>query len=125
MSAVRISGRFANISDPAAVRWGVLRELATMTPYDVPVEWAQAFRSVDHDGVRYASRFTTEPGPSSWAVFGASGAASVPALSSATGEDACTEAGIEVRDPPRDRRGLTVMSPRENRSEDTPRARRS
>lgn len=64
--------RWANLRVAAAARFGVTRELESMTPYDVPVRWARAFAAAGLDGVRYGPRFS--PGSASaHALFGAGG----------------------------------------------------
>lgn len=64
--------RWANLRVTAAARFGVTRELESMTPYDVPVRWARAFAAAGLDGVRYGPRFS--PGSASGhALFGDGG----------------------------------------------------
>lgn len=62
----------ADLTSRAAVRFGVSRELSTMTPYAVPQQWARAF-ATDHDGIEYHSRFTSGD-LRCVAVFGPAGA---------------------------------------------------
>lgn len=64
--------RWANLRVAAAARFGVTRELESMTPYEVPVQWARAFGDAGLDGVRYGPRFS--PGSASaYALFGDAG----------------------------------------------------
>jgi hypothetical protein len=90
---------FANIVDPAAARHGVTRELGVMSDYGVSQQWAEAFHTTGFGGVRYSSRFTTSPGPNSWAMFGPEGpdlnGKTVPALTM-SGPEACLISGIKV-----------------------------
>lgn len=95
--------RAANLSDHLAIRYKVTRELSTMSDYSVPHSWAKAFHSNGFGGVRYSSRFTTEPGPNSWAVFGEDGedaGRKFGHVRPITGREACEEAGIRVLPPP-------------------------
>ena len=56
----------------AARGFGVTAELASMTPYTVPQQWAAAFSAVGHEGVRYRVRHDPA-GSRALALFGASG----------------------------------------------------
>ena len=105
-----IPGRYANIGHAAAARFGVLRELATMTGYMIPQLWAAAFHGLGLRGVRYPSRFTTAPGPNAWAIFGEHGACAIATGGTVGGVDACRSAGLLVA-APRSRRSLTVIEP--------------
>lgn len=66
--------RLADLQASTASEFGVTRELETMVPYAVPQAWARALHSAGLQGVRYGPRFSTGP-TSSYAVFGAAGAA--------------------------------------------------
>jgi hypothetical protein len=56
----------------AARGFGVTAELASITPYDLPQQWAAAFAAAGHQGVRYRVRH--DPGGSrALALFGAAG----------------------------------------------------
>ncbi len=63
--------RFADVTHPAAVRWGVGAELQTMGDYRVPQAWARALDAAGFAGVRYSTRFTSASAANAWAVFGA------------------------------------------------------
>ncbi len=80
VSALRLpTGRWlADSCHRSAALFGLTRELCTITPYDVPHQWAAAFHADGFAGVRYESRFTTQSRPNSAAVFGATGEASWP-----------------------------------------------
>lgn len=105
-----ILGQYANIGHAAAARFGVLRELSTMTSYTIPQRWAHAFHQLGLKGVRYPSRFTTAPGPNAWAIFGEHGAHTIPTGEQIGGIAACRAAGLLVA-APRSRKGLTVIDP--------------
>jgi hypothetical protein len=64
--------RLANLVSRRAWGRGVTNELSTMTPYDIPQQWARAFSKIA-DGVLYRSRF--DPGEPARAVahFGPTG----------------------------------------------------
>ena len=56
----------------ASRAFGVTAELASMTPYALPQQWAAAFAAAGHQGVRYRARH--DPGGSrALALFGAAG----------------------------------------------------
>jgi len=102
----------ADVNDKAAVRYGVTRELTTTVRYDVTNAWADAFHQAGFDGVRYASRFTTEAAANSWSLFGPKGPAASLAVVGAeqlTGADACAAAGITVLAPPPAKRALQII----------------
>jgi hypothetical protein len=63
----------ANLRAARATDFGVLNELASMVPYDVPQAWAAALAAAGHGGVRYPARFSTGRA-GAVAIFGASGA---------------------------------------------------
>jgi RES domain-containing protein len=56
----------------AARGFGVTAELASMTPYAVPQQWASAFAAAGHEGVRYRVRHDPA-GSRALALFGAAG----------------------------------------------------
>ncbi len=62
----------ANLRSARATDFGVLNELASMVPYDVPQTWASALEAAGHDGVRYPARFSTGRA-SAVAIFGPAG----------------------------------------------------
>jgi len=92
--------RFADVTHPAAVRWGVGAELQTMGDYRVPQAWARAFDAAGFAGVRYSTRFTSAAAANAWAVFGAAGVPKRPRPERVhrDGVTACRESGIRVLD---------------------------
>jgi RES domain-containing protein len=98
--AVLPSGRkYANVNDKDAADHHVTREMCAGFDYAVYQEWAAAFDAAGFAGVRYESRFTTAPGPNSWAQFGPEGAD--PALTVRDAEQldgfaACEEAHVKI-----------------------------
>jgi len=107
-AAVRVSSiippagkKYANIADGDAVLHHVNREMCAGEDYPVYQEWATAFDDSGFDGVRYASRFTTDPGPNSWALFGPENEDKTKAHAVRKGDEidgitACINAGITV-----------------------------
>lgn len=98
ISQLTLSGEYdcAEVGVAGIEKYGILRELETMVPYDVPQQWAARFHAEGFDGIHYGARST--PGPSnSWALFGESGphSESVPSpkIDHVT---ACAEAGITI-----------------------------
>jgi len=92
--------RCADIDSARAVRFGVTRELATMTPSHYPLArlWAVGFAEAGFDGIRYGARFTTGR-PNAWALFGPAGAHQQPepAVKHRTpGPDACHRCGLST-----------------------------
>lgn len=92
-------GELADVTSAEAARFGVTRELCTMTPYEVPREWAVAF-DAGFDGIEYHSRYTTGD-LRSVAIFGRVGEVHDAPFSSISFEEAATQVGIEVRGAPR------------------------
>lgn len=90
--------RFADVTDPAAVRSGVGAELQTMGDYRVPQAWARAFDAAGFAGVRYSTRFTSASAANAWAVFGSAGVPRRPRPERVhrDGITACRESGIRV-----------------------------
>ncbi|PZE68852.1 RES family NAD+ phosphorylase [Curtobacterium sp. MCBD17_021] len=90
--------RFADVTDPAAVRSGVGAELQTMGDYRVPQAWARAFDGAGFAGVRYSTRFTSAADANAWAVFGSAGVPTRPRPERVhrDGITACRESGIRV-----------------------------
>jgi len=104
--------RCAATTDKAAVRHGVLRELTTTVRYDVTQAWADALHRAGFDGIRYASRFTTEADANSWALFGPKGPdASLTVVDGEqlTGAEACAAAGVTVLAAPPPKRAFRVL----------------
>jgi len=62
----------ANLRASRAAGFGVLNELASLVPYDVPQTWAAALDAARHDGVRYPARFSTGRA-GAIAIFGLAG----------------------------------------------------
>ena len=103
------SVRLADLRVAAAADFGVTRELESMTPYDVPRAWADAFDRAGLDGVRYGPRFS--PGPASaLAVFGACGVDERRALDPSP-TPAAAVAGVPTSVQLPRRRDLTVIAP--------------
>lgn len=67
--------RLAAITRKAAGGYGVTGELVTLVPYDLPREWAAAFRSRGFDGIRHPLRHDNRARPSGVSLFGPAGAA--------------------------------------------------
>lgn len=111
----------ANVNSSRAVRYGITRELCTMADYDIPQEWAVTFDEVQFEspaapvpcgGIRYASRFTTTPGPNCWALFGESGQQTsygTDPLEQIAGRRAAEMSGFTVIDIP-PKRSLRILS---------------
>lgn len=102
VSTIHVSEQavLADVTARDAVTFGVSRELSTMTPYDVPCEWAEAF-AVDHDGIEYHSRFTSGD-MRCVALFGRAGAPEVArAHESMSFSEAARLVGITVATAPR------------------------
>lgn len=94
-----------------AADFGLTRELASMTPYSVPQEWAAAFDAT-FSGLRYQTRFTTGPHPNAVGLFGPAGEADWP---TDPGPESLTAAalrcGFTVAGPPR---SVRIVSPPTN-----------
>ncbi|CAM3107998.1 RES family NAD+ phosphorylase [Prescottella defluvii] len=75
LSTLRVPARrqLADTCAETAADFGLTRELCTVTPYDVPRQWATAL-AAQSDGIRYQSRFTTGPSANAAALFGPAGA---------------------------------------------------
>jgi len=97
--------RCAHIGLAKAARFGVTRELATLTPSQYPLsrEWAAALAKAGFEGIRYGARFT--PGQANaWALFGRAGGAETPPPvidEVIPGPEACRKAGFRVVPIPR------------------------
>jgi len=90
---------YANVTHKDAANHHVTREMCAGDDYPVYQEWAAAFDAAGFAGVRYASRFTTDPGPNSWAQFGPAGADMTLIEQPEQGLDgvaACEEAKVTV-----------------------------
>lgn len=79
LSTLTVPGdhQLADTCTDEAADFGLTRELASMTPYAVPQEWAAAF-DAHFGGIRYQTRFTTGPNPNAVGLFGDAGEASWP-----------------------------------------------
>ena len=80
ISTLRVpkSRLLADTCHAVAADYGVTRELPTMTPYPVPQSWACALHRAGFAGIRYQTRFTTDPAPNAVALFGPAGERSWP-----------------------------------------------
>lgn len=70
LSRLRIPARrtLADACAEAAADFGLTRELCTVTPYEIPQQWAAALAG-SCDGLRYQTRFTTGAAPNAAALF--------------------------------------------------------
>lgn len=102
VSRVRLRARVADFTDPAAGRFGITREIGTITPYDLPQRWARALHGAGHRGLRYWPRFALAAEDLSVALFAAGGAGTRRGDPGPfTGRDALRAAGISVLGVPR------------------------
>lgn len=102
VSRVRLRARVADFTDRAAERFGVTREIGTLTPYDLPQRWAAALHNAGHRGLRYWPRFAIAPEDLSVALFANAGAGTRRGDPGPfTGRDALRAAGIPVLGVPR------------------------
>jgi len=109
VSRVRLRARVADLTARAAERFGITREIGTITPYDLPQRWATALHSAGHRGLRYWPRFALAPDDLSVALFAAAGPGTRRGDPGPfTGRDALRAAGIPVLGVPR---SLTVIPP--------------
>jgi hypothetical protein len=96
----------ADLTARRAVGFGVTNELATMTPYDVPQGWAEAFHDAGWDGIAYRARFDPAGDAPSVALFDVAGVhEDWPATPGPAGDDdavvdALRALGIVAEDPP-------------------------
>ncbi|MGN6722642.1 MAG: RES family NAD+ phosphorylase [Marmoricola sp.] len=74
VSRVRLRARVADFTERAAERFGITREIGTITPYDLPRRWAGALHQAGHRGLRYWPRFAVAAEDLSVALFAAAGA---------------------------------------------------
>ncbi|MCA1008334.1 RES family NAD+ phosphorylase [Rhodococcus hoagii] len=70
LSRLRVPARrtLADTCAEAAADYGLTRELCTVTPYEIPQQWATALAG-SCDGLRYQTRFTTGTAPNAAALF--------------------------------------------------------
>ncbi|CAN5294796.1 hypothetical protein BH20ACT8_BH20ACT8_06380 [soil metagenome] len=105
-----LRARLADATHRAATGFGVTRELSSITPYDLPQQWAAALRDAGFDGVRYMLRFDPSPCGLAVAVFGRA-----VAVFGRAGEDrtrppgAATPVGEGLRVRLRDECGVRVI----------------
>lgn len=52
----------ADSTSSDAVRFGANRKLSTISDYDIPQAWSEAFARDGHEGIAYASRFASTSG---------------------------------------------------------------
>lgn len=109
VSRVRLRARVADLTDRAAERFGITREIGTVTPYALPQRWAAALHGAGHRGLRYWPRFAIAPDDLSVALFANEGPGTRRGDPGPfTGRDALLAAGIPVLGVPR---SLPVTSP--------------
>ncbi|MGN6160230.1 MAG: RES family NAD+ phosphorylase [Marmoricola sp.] len=102
VSRVRLRARVADAIARAAERFGITREIGTVTPYDLPQRWAAALHAAGHRGVRYWPRFALAPEDLSVALFAPAGLGTRRGDPGPfTGRDALRAAGIPVIGVPR------------------------
>lgn len=102
VSRVRLRARVADLTDQAAERFGITREIGTITPYDLPQRWAAALHGEGHRGLRYWPRFAVAAHDLSVALFAGAGAGTRRGDPGPfTGRDALRAAGIAVIGVPR------------------------
>jgi hypothetical protein len=93
----------ADTTDQAATRYGITRELGTITPYTLPQQWAAALHAAGHAGLAYWPRFSVGGDRYAVGLFGPAGtdnqAADDP--DPINGPDACHQTGIAVIGIPR------------------------
>jgi hypothetical protein len=65
--------RLADIAHPRAAGYDVTAQLATMTPYDIPQQWANFLDATEWSGIAYRLRFDPSAPDAGVALFGASG----------------------------------------------------
>lgn len=75
LSRLRVPTRrtLADTCAEAAADFGLTREVCTVTPYEIPQQWATALARAS-DGLRYQTRFTTGTSPNAAALFDDAGA---------------------------------------------------
>jgi hypothetical protein len=103
--------RLADTCHLTAVSFGLTREIATVTPYVLPQQWAAAFEEAGMCGVRYESRFSTAARANAVALFGTDGASDWLQGESRSGRVVAQDAGIRVLPRPRSRSLRVVFPP--------------
>lgn len=113
VSRVRLRAKVADLTDRAAERFGITREIGTVTPYALPQRWAAALHAAGHRGLRYWPRFAIAPDDLSVALFAAQGLGTRRGdPGPLTGRDALLTAGIPVVGVPRSLPVTPPPSPR-------------
>jgi hypothetical protein len=69
--------RLAATTHKAAGAHGLTQELVTVVPYDLPRQWAAAFRALGLEGIRHQLRHDPRARASGVALFGQAGASSM------------------------------------------------
>lgn len=93
--------RLAATTRKAAGRYGLTTELVTVLPYDLPRQWAAAFRAHGFDGIRHQLRHDQRARPSGVALFGAAGAGGRDdGKPTPLTREAAVAAGVPVLPPP-------------------------
>lgn len=103
VSRLDAEGMAADATDQRAARFGVTRELSTMTPYDRPRRWAMALHLTGYDGLVYGPRFSPGATHRALALFGDAGLDPTRTHDPhpITGSSAASQAGITVVGVPR------------------------
>lgn len=103
VSRLPVKAVVADATTNEAVHFGLTRELASVTPYDLPQRWAAALHSARQSGVRYWPRFSLAAEHRSLALFGTAGEDHRRPLDPEPlpGRAAARVAGVAVFDPPR------------------------
>jgi hypothetical protein len=65
--------RLANTRDRVCARWGITRELATISDYSVPQLWAERLANAGFQGIMYWPRYDLPDGSVNVALFGRMG----------------------------------------------------
>lgn len=104
------SRRLAATTRQDAGRFGLTTELVTVLPYDLPRQWAAAFRRHGFDGIRHQLRHDQRARPSGVALFGPAGASNLDSgQPTALTISAVEAAGVMVLPPP-NAASLTVVA---------------
>lgn len=100
----------ADTTTNGATRFGLTRELGSVTPYDLPRRWASALRNAQKAGILYWPRFSLSPEHRGLALFGPAGEDTERLVDAHAlpGRSAARVAGVAVFDPPR---SVTVTQP--------------
>lgn len=103
VSRLRTQGTAADTTVQQATRFGVTRELGTITPYRLPQRWAEALRDTGYDALVYWPRFSPGATHHALAAFGDAGVDATRDTDPCpvTGSSAASRAGIAVVGVPR------------------------